>query len=255
MILTLVILCIAAAMLLMIAYMVYNDYKIQQEIDQKALIAKKKEIINETDELLLNVTQIPYSTKIIIVLQERVLDALKQILAVTPNAVSIKQRIQGLTEQIRTLRSSANSEPTFVPPNDTNTSLRMMKVLRRLRKIIRIEFNRGRMSQADLITEDKRLELMIYKIQFCNLMSHIDELKFEKQYGTMRGLIQGALTSITRINTDDKWMLSLREELERMLEELNQTVSAKQHKEMEMVKEQQKEEDEIDALFMPKKKW
>ena len=70
MILTLVILCIAAAMLLMIAYMVYNDYKIQQEIDQKALIAKKKEIINETDELLLNVTQIPYSTKIIIVLQE-----------------------------------------------------------------------------------------------------------------------------------------------------------------------------------------
>ena len=46
MILTLVILCIAAAMLLMIAYMVYNDYKIQQEIDQKALIAKKKEIIN-----------------------------------------------------------------------------------------------------------------------------------------------------------------------------------------------------------------
>ena len=183
MILTLVILCIAAAMLLMIAYMVYNDYKIQQEIDQKALIAKKKEIINETDELLLNVTQIPYSTKIIIVLQERVLDALKQILAVTPNAVSIKQRIQGLTEQIRTLRSSANSEPTFVPPNDTNTSLRMMKVLRRLRKIIRIEFNRGRMSQADLITEDKRLELMIYKIQFCNLMSHINELSLKNNMG------------------------------------------------------------------------
>ena len=131
----------------------------------------------------------------------------------------------------------------------------MMKVLRRLRKIIRIEFNRGRMSQTDLVTEDKRLELMIYKIQFCNLMSHINELKFEKQYGTMRGLIQGALTNLTRMNTDDKWMLSLREELEHMLEELNRTVASKQHKEMEMVKEQQKEEDEIDALFMPKKKW
>ena len=130
-----------------------------------------------------------------------------------------------------------------------------MKVLRRLRKIIRIEFNRGRMSQTDLVTEDKRLELMIYKIQFCNLMSHINELKFEKQYGTMRGLIQGALTNLTRMNTDDKWMLSLREELEHMLEELNRTVASKQHKEMEMVKEQQKEEDEIDALFMPKKKW
>ena len=96
---------------------------------------------------------------------------------------------------------------------------------------------------------------MIYKIQFCNLMSHINELKFEKQYGTMRGLIQGALTNLTRMNTDDKWMLSLREELEHMLEELNRTVASKQHKEMEMVKEQQKEEDEIDALFMPKKKW
>ena len=57
------------------------------------------------------------------------------------------------------------------------------------------------------------------------------------------------------MNTDDKWMLSLREELEHMLEELNRTVASKQHKEMEMVKEQQKEEDEIDALFMPKKKW
>lgn len=255
MILTIVILCIAAAVLLMIAYMVYNDYKIQQEIDQKALVAKKKKIINECDELLLNVTQIPYSTKIVIVLQERVLDALKQILAVSPNSVNIKQRIQGLTEQIRALRSSASVEPSFAPPNDTRTSLSMMKVLRRLRKIIRIEFNRGRMSQNDLVTEDKRLETMIYKIQFNNLMSHINELKLEKQYGTMRELIQGALTSISRMNTDDKWLLGLQEELENLLKDLSSAVASKQRKEMEHTKEMQQEEDEINALFMPKKKW
>ncbi len=253
MILTITFLFIVLAVVLMIAYMIYNDYKVQQDIDQKALIAKKKQIISEADELLLNVTQIPYSTKLIILLQERVLDALKQINAVTPNNMSIVQRINGLSEQIRNLRAQTPQEPNFTPPNDTNTSLKMLKTLRRIHKIIRIEFNRGRLSQADLISENKRLELMINKIQFNNLMSHVYELQTEKQYGTLKELCTGAIQSIKRMNTEDSWILSVNEELKKIVTDIDNQLSKKRNEENK--KAQSDDEKEIDALFMPKKKW
>lgn len=252
MVLTITVMCIAFAVLMIIAYMVYNDYQVQQEIDKKLLISKQKEIINETDDILLNITQIPYSSKLVSILQSRVLYSLKQIQAATPNSIQIKQRIEGLTEQIKNNQANP-SEPPFSPPKDTNMALKMMKVLRRLRKIIRIEFNRGRVSQLDLVKEDKRLELMIFKIQFSNLLRNIDECGLTKQYGTMQQLIASGLNSLHKLNIQDAWLDSVAEHLNEQLDQINKEISAKHQQEAN--EEKSKDDADIDLLFQPKKKW
>ncbi len=253
--LTIILMCIAFAVLLIIAYMIYNDYQIQQEIDKKLLVSKQKEIINETDDILLNVTQIPFSSQLVTILQKRVLYALEQVLAVNQNAMAVKQRVTDIKEQIKANISTPSAEPSFAPPKDTDMALRMLKVLRRIRKILRIEFNRGRVSQQELVREDKRLANMIFKIQFSNLVRTIDEAEMTKQYGTMEELVNSGLRSLRELGSDDPWFENLEEHLREKKDFLAQQINMRHKKEIEEEKAKEKEGDDIDQIFGLKKKW
>jgi hypothetical protein len=253
--LTIVLMCIAFAVLLIIAYMIYNDYQVQQEIDKKLLISKQREVINETEDILLNVTQIPFSSKLVTILQNRILNALKQILSATPNSPVIRQRITDISEQIKVSLSNPAPEPPFSPPKDTTLAIRMIKVLRRLRKIIRIEFNRGRISQQDLLKEDRRLTSMIFKIQFSNLLRNIEECEMQKQYGTMDQLVISGLRSLKELASDDPWFKNVEDVLKEHRGFLSQQLADKHKQDAESDAAREKEHDEMDKIFGPKKKW
>lgn len=247
--------CIAFMVIIVIAYMVYNDYQVQQDIDKKLLVSKQKDIISEADDLLLNVTQIPYTQKIVSILQSRVLFALKQILVVTPNSFPIQQRITDLKNQIAQSASNPIIETQFSPPADSDMSMKMLRVLRRLRKILRIEFNRGRLSQADLLKEDKRLELMIFKIQFNNLLKNIEEAYRTNQIGTMKQLMIGGLNTLQKLNIDDGWLRSVQEKLSSDLKAINEEAAQHNKQEMQEMASKEKDDDQ-DMIFGTKKnKW
>ncbi|MEE1341005.1 MAG: hypothetical protein UHG91_09600 [Succinivibrionaceae bacterium] len=252
--LTIALMCIAFAVLLIIGYMIYNDYQVQQDIDKKLIISKQKDIITETDDILLNVTQLPFSTKLVVILQSRVLNALQQIYALNPQALQIKQRIKDISDQIKVNQTSPGQEPNFVPPRDTSMSLKMLKILRRLRKIIRIEFNRGRLSQQDLVREDKRLEVMIFKIQFSNLLRSIDECEASNEYPVMEQLINSGLKSLKDIGGDDPWFKGVEERLQEQREHLLQELN-RRHQKAEAEARKSNHKDEMDELFGQKKKW
>lgn len=243
--------CVALAVIVIIAYMVYNDYQVQQEIDRKLLVSKQKEIISESDELLLSIAQIPMSSRIISMLHNRILSALQQILTVNPNSIGIQQRISDIKNQLSANKDNSSESPNFTPPSDADQCLRITKVARRLRKIIRIEFNRGRLSQQELLREDKRLELMIYKIQFNNLARNIEEAQRTNSPGTQRQLLSSGIASLRKLNSDDPWMKSLYDSFTQQLVSLNNAQESKHQADLNS----QQEKDEIDALFMPKKKW
>ncbi len=247
MIFVVTIIFIVLLVFIIIAYMLYSDYQVQQELDKKLVISKQKNIIDETDELLLNVTQIPYSYRMVAILQKRIFIALQ------PTNMAIKQRITDISAQIKQTQTNPSKEGVFQPPQNTDQALKMIRVMRRLRKIIRIEFNRGRVSKNELVDEDKVLEVNIYKIQFNNLLHHIDEANMNSQFGTSRDLIMGGLNSLNRMQNLDPWLQSVKQHLEEMLNNLNKEVEEK-HAE-ELASEKAKEKDDIDLLFQPKKKW
>lgn len=86
MVLTLVLLAIGALLFLTIAYNIFQQHKQQQEIDRRAVIARQKVIIEEAEDILLNVNRLSYSKTLVMLLQNRLLDALRTIQNATPNA-------------------------------------------------------------------------------------------------------------------------------------------------------------------------
>ncbi|MGN1392529.1 MAG: hypothetical protein ACI4V7_00585 [Succinivibrionaceae bacterium] len=238
--------------------MLYNDYQLQQEIDKKLIINRQKDIISEADELLLSVTQVPFSNKMISILQNRVMCALQQINIMTPGNISIIQRIENLKNQIN--QSNANSQPTpnFKPPLDITQSMKALRNLRKLRRILRLEFNKGRVSQNDLIQEDKLLEIMVFKVQFASLLRNIDETSKSGQITTARQLISGGLQTLKKLNIDDAWLNSVQEKLAASYEDINEKILAlrKSNEANSAESTRKKEVDEdADIIFGTKKKW
>ena len=234
-----------------IAYMLYSDYQVQQEMDKKLLISRQKNIIDETDDILMNVTQIPFSNRMIVILQNRILSSL-QIIASVQNTIQVQQRISDMSSQIEITKTSPSRDTQFAPPSNADQSLKMIRTMRRLRQILRKEFNRGRISKNDFVDEDKVLEINIYKIQFSNLLNNIDEALTNNQNGTARDLIKGGLGSLNKLQFRDAWLEGVKNHLEENLARLNS--EAEKRIEQEMANEKAKESD-IDILFMPKKKW
>ncbi|WP_406037744.1 hypothetical protein [Succinimonas sp.] len=234
-----------------IAYMLYSDYQVQQEMDKKLLISRQKNIIDETDDILMNVTQIPFSNRMIVILQNRILSSL-QIIATVQNSIQVQQRINDMSSQIEITKTSPSRDTQFAPPANADQSLKMIRTMRRLRQILRKEFNRGRISKNDFVDEDKVLEINIYKIQFSNLMNNIEEALTNNQNGTARDLIKGGLGSLNKLQFRDSWLEGVKNHLEEILARINS--EAEKRLEQEMANEKAKESD-IDILFMPKKKW
>ncbi|WP_019003207.1 hypothetical protein [Succinimonas amylolytica] len=251
MIFAVIVFVIIILVFVIIAYMIYSDYQVQQEMDKKLIISRQKNIIDESDDILMNVTHIPFSNRMIIILQNRILNALQIIASVQTN-MQVQQRINDMTTQIEISKNSPSRDSLFMPPENADQSLKMIRIMRRLRKIIRIEFNRGRISKNDFVDEDKILEINIYKIQFSNLIKNIDEAHMNSQTGTERELIRGGLNSLNKLQFHDAWLESVKAHLQETLDNLN--AEAEKKHEQEIANEKAKESD-IDVLFMPKKKW
>ena len=95
MILTLVLLSIGALLFLVITYNIVQQYKQKQESDRRYTMSKQKQLIDESDELLLNANRLPYTKTLVLLLQNRILDALKAILQSNPELlIKVAQSIQ-----------------------------------------------------------------------------------------------------------------------------------------------------------------
>ncbi|MBP8040185.1 MAG: DNA repair protein, partial [Aeromonadaceae bacterium] len=77
MVLTLILLSIGALLFLVITYNIVQQYKQKQETDRRILMSRQKLIIDESDELLLNASRLPYTKNLVLLLQNRILDALR----------------------------------------------------------------------------------------------------------------------------------------------------------------------------------
>ena len=109
MILTLVLLSIGLLLILVVGYNIVQQYKQKVETDRRITMSKQKHIIDEADELLLNANRLPYTKTLVLLLQNRILDALKNILQANPGLTSVRQRIQDVTCLLYTSPSPRDS--------------------------------------------------------------------------------------------------------------------------------------------------
>ena len=71
----------------------YQQHREKQEADKRVKISKQKAIIDESQELIINLSLIPSSPNLTKILNKRSLNAAKAIFALSPETKSIKDQV------------------------------------------------------------------------------------------------------------------------------------------------------------------
>ncbi|KTA77929.1 hypothetical protein [Aeromonas salmonicida] len=254
MILTLVLLSIGALLFLVIAYNVIQQYKQKAEADKRQTIARHKAVADETEEVLLNVNLVPFSKNIVLLLQHRILDAYRAIALVMPNG-QIKQRIADVQIQIKNVQDnySSQDEAHFKTPESDRQAIQMLQLVKKMRAVLRVEHNKGKIDPHGFAQEDRRLELMQLKINIANLVKRAMDAQIQGQYGTCRQLYTKGLAALASVSDKDPYLMAREEDMRQGLQGLDEHLQQHSDKELQNIKD--KEADELDVLFQPKKKW
>ncbi len=253
MVLTLVLLAIGALLFLTIAYNIFQQHKQKQEIDRRAIVARQKIIIEEAEDILLNVNRMPYSKTLILLLQTRILDALRTLQQATPNVGAIAQRIQNVENQLKYVRENyKGDENSFRLPDSDRQAIQMLQTAKKLRAIVRLEHNKGKIDPQSFAAEDRRLELMMLKVNIANLLQKAMEARLQNQIGTAKQLLTKGINALSVIRDKDAYLIASEEEMRATLRDINEQQEKVSQREREELQEKQ---DDLDVLFQPKRKW
>ncbi|WP_026972496.1 hypothetical protein [Aliagarivorans marinus] len=254
MIVTLILLGVGALLFLLIGYNMVQQFKQQQEADRRHTLAKYKAIITETEELLLNSSRIPYSKELILILHRRVLDALMQIKKTDPGVKGLENRLAATNGQIQQIQASSQEiDQRFRAPGNDKDALQMLQLVKKIRGVLRVEHSKSKLNAQAFVLEDRRLELMLLKINIENALNRAQEAMALRQWGTARQLLNKGIGVLSNLSDRDAYL----EEKLNFMRQLNSEMADKLKSVSQQAVEEQaeKDADDLDVLFQPKKKW
>ncbi|WP_417617043.1 DNA repair ATPase [Oceanisphaera sp.] len=255
--LTLILMAIGALLLLIIIYNIVQQYWQKQEEEKRALLLFHNNIINETDDLLHNANQLPFSNILLVTLYNRMLHSLQTMQQQNRNDARIKTRCLNIEQQIRQITKNEPSElPELVSPDSDQQAIHMLKVVKRLRAVLDIEHNKGRIDNQDFFQEDRRLELIRLKLNLTNLSRHTHTALDNDEPHTARQMLEKGLAVLEKTPEKDEQLNKLENNLQQQLDELTLAQEQEQQeKKAQQARQEEQEKSELDVLFEPKRKW
>lgn len=259
MIFTLIMVLIGGLLFLVIGINVVQQQKERAEAERRAELTKQRAIIDETEEILSQVSMFPCSSQIILVLYKRVRDALKIAKGMAGAQVAdYERRLNDISGQVTNLSSGAKNAPPIegfrLPDNDKQV-LVLVQLLKKLKTILRAEHNKGKVSMAVFSEEEGRIDSLQLRINVESMLSRAKMSCEAKQHGTAKQMVTKAMSTLQAIKAqtpNDPFIGRKVDEAKAMLAEI---AEAQKESAQVVVAPQGKEEEEIDVLFQPKKKW
>ena len=254
MILTLVLIAIGALLFLVIIYNILQQYRQKQEAEKRALLLKHKNIINEADELLLSAGQLPFSKPLVLALYQRILSSLKIMLQHDPKNDQVKSRLVNTQQQLQQVKDNYQMEQSSLkPPESDKQAIQMLQIVKRLRAVLRIEHNKGKVGTQTFVQEDRRLELVQLKINLSNLVKRARMAHENRDSNMARQMLQKGLNVLEQLTDKDEQLKVIEETLQQRLRDLTTTQHKMEQEQQE--RKEQAEKSELDILFEPKRKW
>ncbi len=255
MLVTIAVIIIVLATFMLIIYNMYSDYMSRRDEDLRILYTRCRNIVSETEELLINQYQLPYSKTIVLILRNRILNALKRMKG-DPAARGIEERIAEQQRLINDIQAHYKEDLAFRNPENDNIAIMQLRTIRRLRKIIQSELRAGTSVDVNLCQkEDRRLKLLVLKINISNLIQNVTEMRRLKQVGSCRTMITKGLEVIRRSGIKDNWLMDKSDVLTQMLHDLEKAVRERSQEEMEKASEKSETDADLEEIFGDKKKW
>jgi hypothetical protein len=259
MIFTLVLVVIGALLFLVIGINVVQQQKERVESERRLELARQRAIIDESEEVLSHTGMFPCSSQMILVVYRRVQDALKQAKNMAGNqSADYERRLNDMTAQVTSISSGPKNTPAiegFRLPDNDKQILALVQVLKKLKAILRAEHNKGKVDTTVFSEEEGRIDSLQLRINVESMLSRAKAACVTKQYGSAKQMVSKALSTLHAIKAqtpNDPFIGRKVDEAKALLDEV---MTAQKEAAPIARQDSHDEEEDIDVLFQPKKKW
>ncbi|SMY15133.1 DNA repair protein [Photobacterium aquimaris] len=244
---------ISLLLILIIGYSVIIQYRQRLESAKQQELAKQIAIIDATEELISNASHLPYSKELLVCLNKRILYALESIAEIETKDRTLKQRIQHVSEQLAYLEThfDQTNVVSFQVPNSDRQAIGMLQLVKRLKNVLKGEHGKGRIATQAYVLENTRLDNMQLRINIENVVKRANDARLKRQFGTAKQLLKKGIDVLSSRN--DSYATKAQQKLQYMLNEIDNNMSVSSEQERQQLLD--KDNDELDVLFQPKRKW
>jgi hypothetical protein len=253
---TVVILLIAIVIIAGISASAVQQHKERKETQKREEVSRQRAIINETDNALMAARQMPVSQQLIAIISRRIHNSLKKSLQQSPNP-NLKQRLSDTTNSIKSIDIS---QPTpdhsaFKLPDNDKAIIKYIQAVKRLRVILRSEHGKGNITPKVFSTEDKSLERLQLRVNVETLNKRACDSLGANMQGSARQYLEKAVNAMKAHKPQDDYTSARTAELEAILIDLAKAMKQSNLEQIAVEKDKEKDSEDIDQLFGPKKKW
>jgi len=233
-----------------------QQHKEKLEAEKRVKVAKQKAIIDESEELILNLASIPSSPNLVKILTRRCLNAAKVMKGLMPEVKGLKKKINDLNARLEAaedLAASQRAEEAFTLPDNEQQILAILQCIKKLRACLKSEQTKGVLDPHTFTQEDQRLDAMQLKISIESLIKRGSQAQSKEMFGSARQYFEKALQTLANHPVKTEYTQVKNSEIALLLEEI--TDSLKITNASDAARKAKNEENELDVLFQPKKKW
>jgi len=251
---------VALLFFVLIGYNIIQQYKQRMEAEKRITIAKQRAVVVEVDELLLNATRMPFSKSLLLILQNRIRNALHYMISISPNNPAIKEHLTNTDAQIKQIQHHYRppDESVFRTPESDREALALLQVTKKIRAVLRSEHSKGKINTEIFVSEDHRLEMMQLKINLENSMKRVAESMSSELWGSANQMINKLLKVLTSITDKDSYLERKQQKLIELKSEIKSHLAENNDTDLQTIKEKEKQKEkksDLDELFADKKKW
>jgi hypothetical protein len=170
----------------------------------------------------------------------------------SPNSKELKNRLKEAKERLGDSIDTTNLENLVLPDNDKQL-IALIQGIKKVRAVLRSEHGKGKVDSQIFIAEDKRLEKLQLRINIESQIKRGISARSANMVGSARQYFEKAYATVSAVAYSDDYITTKRQELEGYLEAISTELKASNATALKKKAEQ--EQDDLDVLFAPKKKW
>ncbi|CAH9051709.1 hypothetical protein PSECIP111951_01625 [Pseudoalteromonas holothuriae] len=250
---SIIIMLIVALIVIAVWVSAVQQHREKQEGERRKELAKQKKIIEESEDIIVNSCNIPMSEVILRVLQRRVYDALNLMVELSPTNKELKNRLNEAKERLNTALDPDMQADALNLPDADKQLIALVQGIKRLRNVLRSEHSKGKVDTQLFVAEDRRLEKLQLRINVESQIKRGVSARTANMVGSARQYFEKAYATINAVTYNDEYVAEKKAILETYLNEISTELKASNASAVKKKKE--KEQDDLDVLFAPKKKW
>lgn len=229
----------------------YNEKKANEKREE---VSRQKTVYEETEESIVAALQMPVSKFLIVLMKKRSLNALRIIAEYNPSS-DISTKIEEIKKSIKGIDENepAPDQNQFTLPKSDKVIIKYIQAVKKLRIILRSEQAKGNINPKQFAQEEKELANLQLRVNVETLNKRAVDAIANKMQGSARQYFEKAINALGAHKPQNEYTKSRKAELADMLSSLENNVKDNNLK--QLLADKEKESQEIESLFGPKKKW